>query len=66
MVDAIKRGDKVVTSGGIIGTVSKIELENGNVVVEIAPGVEVKVVKSTISEVMTKTPANKNIKEEKK
>lgn len=51
MIDSIKRGDKVVTSGGIIGRVMKVE-DDANVLVEIAPDVSVKVVRSTISTVL--------------
>lgn len=54
MVEALRRGDQVVTSGGIIGKVSKVK-EDGEVEVEIAEGVRVRVVKSTISQVLNKT-----------
>lgn len=58
MVEALKRGDKVVTSGGIIGKVSKV-IDDTHVEVEIASDVKVKVVRSTIGQVMDKTqPAN--------
>ena len=54
MVDALRRGDQVITSGGIVGKVSKVQ-EDGFVEVEIADGVKVKVVKHTISQVVNKT-----------
>ena len=54
MVEALRRGDEVITSGGIIGKVSKVQ-EDGRVEVEIAEGVKVKVVKHTISQVLNKT-----------
>ena len=58
MVEALKRGDKVVTSGGIVGKVSKV-VDDQYVDVEIASDVKVKVVRSTIGQVMDKTqPAN--------
>lgn len=58
MVGALKRGDKVVTSGGIVGKVSKV-VDEEYVEVEIASDVKVKVVRSTIGQVMDKTqPAN--------
>jgi len=53
MVDALKRGDKVVTQGGIYGTITKV-VSDGEVQVEIAEGVRVRVVKGTISEVLSK------------
>ena len=53
MVANLKRGDQVLTSGGLYGRVAKIE--GGNICyVEIAPNVRVKVAQSTISEVVTK------------
>ncbi|MEO6300462.1 MAG: preprotein translocase subunit YajC [Paracoccaceae bacterium] len=54
MVAALRRGDQVVTGGGILGKVSKVG-EDGYVEVEIADGVKVKVVKSTITQVVSKT-----------
>lgn len=54
MVDSVRRGDQVLTSGGIIGKVTKVG-EDNTIEVEIADGVKVKVVKSTISQVMSKT-----------
>ena len=54
MVEALRRGDQVVTSGGIVGKVSKVQ-EDGMVEVEIADGVKVKVIKHTISQVLNKT-----------
>ena len=52
MIGAIRRGDTVVTSGGIIGKVAKVD--DQEVQVEIAEGVKIKVVRSTISEVRGK------------
>jgi preprotein translocase subunit YajC len=54
MVEALRRGDQVVTQGGILGKVTKV-LEDGIVEVEIAEGVKIRVVKSTISQVVNKT-----------
>ncbi len=52
MIAAISRGDQVVTSGGILGKVIKVE-EN-ELQVEIAEGVRVKVLRATVSEVRGK------------
>ena len=49
LVDAVKKGDTVVTGGGLIGKATKVD--EGEVEVEIAPNVRVKVVKSTLSDV---------------
>jgi preprotein translocase subunit YajC len=46
MVEGLKRGDKVVTSGGITGTVERI-IDNDKVEVEISENVKVEIVKST-------------------
>ncbi len=54
MIDQVKRGDTVVTSGGIIGEVNKLDEANAQFIIEIAPKVEIKVLKSAISEVLNK------------
>ena len=46
---ALKKGDKVVTGGGIIGKITKVAGDGDTVNVEIASGVEVTVLKSTVS-----------------
>ena len=46
MVDNLKRGDKVITSGGIVGTVERI-VDNDKVEVQISENVNVEIVKST-------------------
>lgn len=53
VIDLIKRGDIVITSGGIIGEVSKVDETNAQFIIEIAPKIEIKVLKSAISEVLT-------------
>jgi len=53
MVEALKRGDKVVTQGGIFGTITKV-VSDAEVQIEIAEGVRVRVVKGTISEILSK------------
>ena len=59
MIGALKKGDMVVTSGGLIGKVKS--LQDDEVRVELAPNVDVRVVRGTIAEVRGKTdpaPAN--------
>ena len=46
MVEGLKRGDKVITSGGITGTVERL-IDNDKVEVEIAENIKVEVVKAT-------------------
>ena len=53
MVSNVRRGDTVVTAGGIIGKVTKV-LEGEEVMVELADKVVVKVVKSTLTDVRNK------------
>lgn len=55
LVDNLRRGDKVVTQGGIIGKVTKVKEGEEEVEVEIAKDVKVQVVRSTISTVLSKT-----------
>jgi len=54
MVSALRRGDQVVTQGGLIGKVTKVKDDN-EVEVELAEGVKVRVVQSTIATVLSKT-----------
>ena len=53
-LSAIRRGDKVVTGGGIVGTVTKV-IDDLEVTVEIADGVKVRVQRGLISTVLSKT-----------
>jgi len=65
MLGALRRGDRVVTGGGIIGTVAKVQGEE-EVVIEIAEGVRVRVVRSTITSVVGKPEAVAEKAEESK
>ena len=59
MVAALKKGDIVVTSGGLIGKVKSVQEDEARL--ELSPNVEVRVVRGTIAEVRSKTepaPAN--------
>ena len=58
MVEGLKRGDKVVTSGGITGTVERI-IDNEKVEVEIAENVKVEIVKATGIQSLLNTPEAK-------
>ena len=57
-IGAVKKGDEVITGGGIRGRVTKVSDDEAEV--EIAQGVKVRVIKSTISNVLTASakPAN--------
>ena len=54
MIDGLRRGDRVVTAGGIIGVVTRVG-ENDEAIVEIAEGVRVRVLRSTVTAVLAKT-----------
>ena len=54
LIAGLRRGDQVVTQGGIVGKVSKVQ-DDGFVEVEIAEGVKIKLVKHTITQVLNKT-----------
>jgi preprotein translocase subunit YajC len=55
MVENVRRGDTVITAGGIVGKVTKVPVKDDpEVTVEIADNVQVRVIKSTISEVRAK------------
>ena len=53
MLDSLRRGDRVVTGGGIIGTVNRVTSAE-EIEVDIAQGVRVRVLRSTISNVLAK------------
>lgn len=58
-IDAVKKGDQVVTGGGLVGKVARVD--DIYVEVELAPGMKVKAVKSTLADVIdpvTAKPAN--------
>ena len=55
MVNALRKGDQVITQGGLIGKVSKVKDAENELEVEIAEGVKVRVVRSTIAQVKSKT-----------
>jgi preprotein translocase subunit YajC len=60
MIAALRRGDQVITGGGLIGKVTKVKDEGNEVEVEIATGVTVRVVRSTITTVVSKTEPAKS------
>ena len=57
MVKGLKRGDEVITSGGIIGTVDRV-LEGDTIEVMLADNVKVKIIKNTITSLLKKTQSN--------
>jgi preprotein translocase subunit YajC len=55
MLEALRRGDRVVTAGGIVGTITKAS--ETELTVEISEGIKVKVMRGMISDVLAKTEA---------
>lgn len=54
MLGQLRRGDRVLTQGGILGTVNKV-VDDKEVVVEIAEGVRVRVLRASIQDIVSKT-----------
>ncbi len=54
MIEALRRGDQVITSGGFIGKITKVK-DDDELEVEIADGVKVRLVRNTILRVVNKT-----------
>ena len=62
MLGGVKRGDRVVTGGGIIGLVTKVIGEN-ELQVELADGVRVRIIKQTITDILTRGESVRGAKE---
>ena len=58
MLAALRRGDRVVTAGGILGTVQRVKEGSDEIEVDIAPNVRVTVVRDTITTVVKPVAAN--------
>ncbi|WP_019220438.1 preprotein translocase subunit YajC [Bartonella senegalensis] len=54
MLDAVRRGDTVITGGGVIGKVTKVYAESGELEVEICDGTRIRVIRSMLSDVRVK------------
>jgi preprotein translocase subunit YajC len=62
LVSAVKRGDRVVTSGGLIGQVHKV-VDDSEIQLEIAEGVRVRVLRGSINEVLNRTEPAKVVQD---
>ena len=58
MVDGLKRGDEVITSGGIIGTVERV-MEDDRIEVLISENTKVQIIRSTITSLLQKEETKK-------
>jgi preprotein translocase subunit YajC len=54
MIENLKRGDQIATAGGIIGKIVKVEQGDNTLTVEIAPNVQVKVIRHTVTDLLNK------------
>ncbi|AQX18095.1 protein translocase subunit yajC [Bartonella sp. CDC_skunk] len=54
MLNAVRRGDTVITGGGILGKVTKVYDESGELEVEISEGIRIRVIRSTLADVRIK------------
>ncbi|MEN8196671.1 MAG: preprotein translocase subunit YajC [Pseudomonadota bacterium] len=54
-VASARRGDRVVTGGGLIGTIVRVDEENDELIVELAEGIRVHAVRSTLMDVRSKS-----------
>lgn len=72
MINAVRRGDNVITGGGFVGKVTKVFDDLGEVEVELADNVRVRIIRSTLSsvrvkgEVATEKKAHANLKKDNK
>ena len=62
MLGQLKRGDRVVTAGGIVATITKVKDGSDEIEAEIAPNVKVMVVRGTIGSVLRPEAANDEAK----
>ena len=61
MLENLKKGDQIVTAGGIVGKIVRIEQGDNTLSVEVAPNVQVKVIRQTVADLLNKpVPASGN------
>ena len=64
MIAALRRGDRIVTNGGLIGSISRVANDN-ELIVEVASGVKVRVLRSMIADLLSKPqPVRRRAKQE--
>jgi preprotein translocase subunit YajC len=64
MVQALKRGDQVITGGGLLGKITKVSPDDPYLQVEIADGVRARVVRETITQVIARSEPARESEEE--
>ena len=64
MIGALRRGDRIVTNGGLIGSISRVANDN-ELIVEVASGVKVRILRTMIAELLSKPqPVRRRAKQE--
>lgn len=64
MIGALRRGDRIVTNGGLIGSISRVANDN-ELILEVANGVKVRVLRSMVAELLSKPqPVRRRAKQE--
>ena len=58
MVESLKRGDEIITSGGIIGTIERV-MEDDRIEVDLGNNVKVQIIRSTITSLLKKEEVKK-------
>jgi preprotein translocase subunit YajC len=66
LINELERGDEVVTAGGIHGTVEGQEKDNGIVIVNVAPKINMRFNRTSIADVVSKKNKGRKTKEEEK
>lgn len=66
LVSGVKRGEEVITSSGIFGKVSRVNDSDNTVFVEVAKDVEIKMLKTSITDILNRTKSDTVSKEDKK
>ena len=56
MIKNLQKGDKILTSGGIIGTVAGIKEKEGLLIVKIAENVKIEIARQSVTQLLTKNP----------
>ncbi len=54
MIDALRKGDKIITTGGIYGTIAGIKEKEGTIIVKIDDNTKIELVKSSVAQVVEK------------
>ena len=54
MIDALRKGDKIITSGGIYGTIAGIKEKEGTIIVKVDDNTKIEMVKSSVAQIVEK------------